>query len=94
MTNTKTPYLVPLCAGLQSEPSAVGSQVAAILNALEGLNDYTAKGSLVDTCHEFRTDILLALRADNWRVSIRKASDNWKVLPPLPVKTTKRKGKA
>ncbi len=74
-----THYLRPLCAGLASTPKAAARRVAALLNALDGVNRFVADGDLERACRAFHAEIRRGLEAEGWRL---RAGDTWGVLPP------------
>lgn len=73
-------YVKPHEAGLKSEGRAVGRKLAALLDAMDALDQYAGSGELIDGLWRQKQEIIAKLRAEGWRV---KAQGNrWQVLPP------------
>jgi len=79
MDESETKYCEPWCAGLASEPRAVGRRLAAVLDALGGVNRNVCQGAVESDCEDLKRTMIEKLRAEGWRVTV---GEKWKVLPP------------
>lgn len=76
----KEKYCEPWCAGLLSEPRAVGRRIGKLLDSLDMVNRHVCKGEITDDAEDFRAKLLEKLRAEGWRITA--GDTRWKVLPP------------
>ena len=81
------PWCEPWCAGLASEPRAVGKRLGELLTALGRIDSNIVKGSLANELWKTRIALHERLKAEGWRITATR--DGWKVLPPVT-----KKGKA
>ena len=72
-------YCKPWCAGLASEPRAVGRRLGKLLDALDTIDRNSCEGGVTESAYNLKIEMLDKLRAEGWRIT---ANDKWQVLPP------------